>query len=382
MTRKRRSFLVWMMTALVAFGGPVAGQSVEGHLLADEHGSPLAGAYVTLVDVEGASVDETITDAFGAFRLDAGTPGPHVVRSEAPAHTVTETTLPLWSDTSGVELVAAPLALELPRAAVSPNRQCRLSANATNRVAALWTEVRKALRATTLAEDKGLQELERRTWIRRLDPDDLHTLDEDLRPVTAFLPGSPYRSPPAEELAQYGFIQGGEGEGYSFFAPDARTLLSPVFTQSHCLGFAAEGPEDAWVGLTFRPRFSGGMDVEGTLWIDAHTLGPQRLEYRYTALPWAVKSARVGGQIDFHRLDGGPWVVQRWWIRSPRVGVRNVRLTQWDAPRQQFGLSSVVEEGGEVLRVRFSDGSVEGLSQVPPESGLQPGPVRSGPGAR
>lgn len=162
-------------------------------------------------------------------------------------------------------------------------------------------------------------------------------------------------------MAQYGFIQGGEGEGYSFYAPDTRTLLSSVFTDTHCLGFTPDGPEEGWVGLTFRPRFDRGLDVEGTLWIDARTLGPKRLEYRYSALPWSLKTDKAGGLVDFHKLEGGPWVVQRWWIRSPRVGVRSVRLTQWDEPRQQFGLSAVVEDGGEVVRVRLRDGRVERL---------------------
>jgi hypothetical protein len=259
-------------------------------------------------------------------------------------------------------MVARKLRMELPLSAITPDRRCRVPQEAAARVTALWTEVRKALRATSWADESGLQGQERRTWSRQLDPDDLSTLDESMGPLTGFQPGSPFRSPPAEELAQYGFIQGGESEGYSFYAPDTRTLLSSVFTDTHCMGFTPTGPEEGWVGLTFRPRFEGGMDVVGTLWIDAYTLGPQRLEYRYSGLPWAVKTDKVGGQVDFHHLQGGPWVVERWWVRSPRVGVRSVRLTQWDAPRQQFGLSSLVEDGGEVVRVRHQDGRVERLA--------------------
>jgi len=314
-----------------------------------------------LLDGAGSSVDATLTDARGAFTLTSTERGSHELRAEPVAHAVAEAVVTLGSGTAEVDMVARDLGLALPGSAFTPDRRCRIPEDAAATVSALWTEVRKALRATTLAEEAGIHGHERRTWSRHLDPEDLTILREDVRPLTGFQPGPPFRSPPPEELAQFGFIQGGEGEGYSFFAPDTRTLLSTIFTDTHCLGFNPVGPEEGWVGLTFRPRFEAGMDVEGTLWIDAGTLGPQRLEYQYTTLPWSVNTDKLGGLVNFHRLDAGPWVVQRWWVRSPRVGFRRVRITQWAAPERRFELSAVVEDGGEVLRVRFRDGRVEWL---------------------
>ena len=321
----------------------------------------MSGAYVVLLDGAGTSVDATLTDALGGFTLTSTEPGPYALRAEAVAHTVAEAEVTLASGTAEVEMIVRGLGLVLPESAVRPDRRCSVPEDAAATVSALWIEVRKALLATTLADEAGMQGQERRTWRRDLDPEDLTILNEDVSPLTGFQPGPPFRSPPPEELAQFGFIQGGDGEAYSFFAPDTHTLLSPIFTDTHCLGFDPVGPQAGWVGLTFRPRFAGSMDVEGTFWIDARTLGPQRLEYQYTTLPWSVRTDKVGGLVDFHRLDDGPWIVHRWWVRSPRVGVRTTRISQWADPQQRFQLSAVVEDGGEVMRVRFRDGRVERL---------------------
>jgi len=356
-----RRQLLLICATLVALQSPLSAQVVQGHLR-DVDGRALAGAHVVLLDDAGTSVDATLTDAHGAFTLTCAELGGHTLRAEPVGYTVAEATVPLGLGTAEVELVGGDLGLVLPESAFTPDRRCRVPEGADAKVSALWTEVRKALLATRLAEEAGIRGQERRTWSRQLDPEDLTVLHEDGKPVTGFQPGPPFRSPPPEELAQFGFIQGGAGEGYSFFAPDTRTLLSSIFTDSHCLGFDPAGPDEGWVGLTFRPRFEGGMDVAGTLWIDASTLGPQRLEFQYTNLPWPLKTDKVGGLVEFHRLDDGPWVVQRWWVRSPRVGVRVTRMTQWAEPQQRFELSAVVEDGGEVVRVRFRDGRVERLA--------------------
>ena len=362
-TRQAARLLVAIAIAHAGATGALSGQAVQGSLRARPEGVGLAGARVALRDADGVVVDATLTDGAGAFTLTAPSAGDYAVLGEAPGYGNAEGTASVDARPVLVDLVASTLSLDLPARTMSPDRRCRLPGDGAERVASLWIEVGKALEAMMLAEDRGMHDEERRTWTRTLDPEDLHTLDERVRPATAFVAGSPLRSPPAEELAQFGFIQGGDQEGWQFFAPDARTLVSPTFASSHCLGYAAEGPEPDWVGLTFRPRFGGGMDVEGTLWIDRRALGPRRLEFRYSALPWNVDTEGAGGRVDFHHLDGGPWVVRRWWIRSPRVGVRTVRLTPWDPPRTRFGLTALVEEGGEVLRIRTADGHIVRLEQ-------------------
>ena len=368
-TGEASRLLMWAAIACSIAAGRLEAQAVRGRLRAESGGAGPSAAVVQLRDARGVVVDATLTDAAGAFSLDAPGGGTYTLFAAAPGFRDAERPATVGADAILVELVTQALSLDLPGGRLTPDRRCRLPGDGAERVAALWAEVRKAFEAMVLAEDGGMLGHELRTWTRRLDPADLHTVDEQVRPAAAFVVGSPFRSPPAEELAQFGYIQGGESEGYTFLAPDARTLLSPVFASTHCLGYAVEGPEAGWVGLTFRPRFDGGMDVEGTLWIDARTLGPRRLEFRYTALPWSVDTDDAGGRIDFHQLEAGPWIVRRWWIRSPRVGVRTVRLTPWDRPRQRFGLAGLVEEGGEVLRIQTTDGRIERLGPDGAESG-------------
>lgn len=356
-----------VLTAVVCAvaAGTLDAQTVRGHLRVGADGPALAGAWVALLDEGGHLEDETLTDSGGAFSLSAPSAGSYVVLGRAPGFHDAEEPAAVGPGAVLLELTADALPAELPDGRLEPDRRCRLRGDGAARVASLWREVGKALEALVVGEDRGLHGQERLTWTRSLAPDDLHPLQERVGTATAFVEGSPYRSPPAEELAQFGYIQGGDGEGWAFFAPDARTLLSPVFTSSHCLGYDDEGPEPGWVGLTFRPRFGGAMDVEGTLWFDAHTLGPARLDFRYTALPWHVDTDEAGGRVEFRRLEGGLWVVQRWWIRSPRVGVTMVRLTPWDRPRERFAVTSLVEEGGEVLRVRTLEGRIERLEASP-----------------
>jgi hypothetical protein len=59
--------------------------------------------------------------------------------------------------------------------------------------------------------------------------------------------------------------------------------------------------------------------------------------------------APAGGRIEFERLPGGRWIVQRWWIRmlrtAPDRSGANRRVTQ-----------GYLEMGGEVSDVRHTGG--------------------------
>jgi hypothetical protein len=322
---------------------------------------------VTLLDESGTVVRGVLSATDGAFTLQAPAPGLYVVRSEALGQATAETPVDLGEPGPPLVLVSPPQAPDTRIPSARADAACRVPPETARRVAALWDEAGKVLRVVEWSSRSGLLTVESEIWFKSMEPRRLRVVDEARSPRPGFRPTGPLPSPPASELAEEGFIRGGgPGEPITFHGPDAATLLSDAFAATHCLGFADSGPEDGWVGLTFAPLDPEAREVEGTLWLDAGTGEPTRLEYRYTALPWPVKTDKAGGGCDFQRLPGGAWIVGRWWLRMPRVGVREERLTQWDPPRKRYTLTSLVEEGGEVTRVKWADGRIEVLTPEAP----------------
>jgi hypothetical protein len=365
MPHRRRAFRLLLAVALCALPpSPLAGQHLRGRVVSEEDGAALAGTQVVLEDTAGGSVAVALSNAAGAFRFELPGPGRYVLRGYHPGREAGPLPVTLeGGDTADVELSLPALVIPLDDLSTERGgRSCRVPEATTERVVALWNEVHKALSVATLVEDRGLHGFEVETWYRELDPRRLRVLDEDRSSRPGFRPTVRVPSPPAAELAREGFVRGGgPGESLAFYGPDARTLMSVTFPSTHCLGFTDQGPEEGWVGLTFSPLDERAMDVEGALWIDAETYEPRLLEYRYSKLPWPVKTDKLGGGAEFRRLSDGALIVSRWWMRMPRVGVGQSRITQWAEPTRRYTLAAIFEEGGEVLRVRMPGGGIEEL---------------------
>jgi len=343
-----------------------AAQDLRGRVVAYEDGRALPGTRVVLEDTAGGSVAVALSDANGSFGFEVPGPGRYVIRGYHPGREAGPMELTLTEpDTGDVEVRLSSVVIPLDDLSTERGgKSCRLPEATAERVVALWTEVHKALSVAAFVEDRGLHGFEVETWYRELDPRRLRVLDEDRSSPQSFRPTVRAPSPPAAELAREGFVRGGgPGESLAFYGPDARTLTSVTFPSTHCLGFEEEGPEDGWVGLTFTPLDDRTMDVEGVLWIDAATYEPRLLEYRYSKLPWPIRSDKLGGGAVFRRLSDGALIVSRWWMRMPRVGVGQSRITQWAEPTTRYTLAAVFEEGGEVMRVRMPDGSVEEMQR-------------------
>jgi hypothetical protein len=165
---------------------------------------------------------------------------------------------------------------------------------------------------------------------------------------------APFASVPVEHLERVGFIERTSVNTWHYYAPDAEVLLSEVFLRGYC--FRAVEGEDGLIGLAFEPakkkqRVAG---VRGVLWLDAQTAALRHLEFGYTKLPWNVPAQRVGGRVEFEQLASGLWIVRRWYVRAPRIGVERTMLrfggsTQF---RRRELFVSIVEHGGEVLETR------------------------------
>ena len=99
---------------VVGTAGPGSGQGVDGVILDDVEGRPLAGVRVVLVDSAGAEVGRALSDSRGAFRLEVRRQGRFVLRATRLGYApLRSPLLNVGLDTVRVELRMQPLPLTL-----------------------------------------------------------------------------------------------------------------------------------------------------------------------------------------------------------------------------------------------------------------------------
>jgi hypothetical protein len=137
----------------------------------------------------------------------------------------------------------------------------------------------------------------------------------------------PIRSASPESLAQLGFVYEEEPSaehpvgGTTWIGPDAVTLFSPWFLETHCFSVSRVTDPDV-VEVAFEPvRGRRQPDIEGKLVIGRGTLALRRIEWRYVRLPAWVNLAGAGGELTLQRLPSGVYVPKRWWMRAPVHGI-------------------------------------------------------------
>lgn len=344
-----------LAASLLGWAAPAAAQHLQGRVVDGSDGSPLAAAYVEVL-LADRPVATALTDADGRFLVAPGAVATYTVRADHIGYAPSEAVVDLAAGTSArIDLRLDAQAVELDGLSATVDRRCRVGADDAVRVAALWSEVAEAFRAAALADDEGAYEFRFDRWDRTLEPTSLRIENERRSRRRAFQRESPFRSVSAEDLAAHGYVRGDAESGYDYFAPDLRTLSSRDFQDAHCFGIVRDAPRDGeehWVGVQFFPQPTELTEVAGTLWIDGNDLGPERLDFTYTNLPWAIETENVGGQVAFERLEDGPWIVQAWHIRMPLVESRLFRAFN-DAPlAERYDVVALSETGGQVTEVR------------------------------
>ncbi len=149
-------------------------------------------------------------------------------------------------------------------------------------------------------------------------------IDPDLSPTCAWRSRArpPSTTLPPEDLAARGFVRY-SADGQVTHGPDARFLLSDVFTESYCFRVAeVPGLEEDRVGLGFHPQDEPGPEVRiaGTLWLDGTTGELDEVEFTYmrwseNAEAWRPTPGESGGFIRYRVLPDGRWVIDAWRIR-------------------------------------------------------------------
>ena len=310
----RVTCLLLIVTAFVPLCG--VAQPVAGIVLEKGARTPVPGAMVLLFDSAGTRVDRTLTNAAGRFVVNAPAPGLHQITVERIGYAD-------WStDPFRPEAVRSLLTVEMPFEAitlkgldVSGGRRCEARPEEGGATALVWEEARKALATEAYTREAGLYRYTLRRYKRDLDRNAENVLGEKI--ATAKHMRAAFFSSPIEELTTRGFVQPTDSI-QKYYAPDAETLLSDAFLDTHCFGLR-EG-DGGRIGLTFQPLPDRRVsEIKGVLWLNAATWELERLEFLYVNLLPDSEVGKPGGEVAFTRLPNGAWIVREWAIRGPNL---------------------------------------------------------------
>lgn len=232
---------------------------------------------------------------------------------------------------------------------------CGAPTDSLSDVTRLWTIARESLESTRSRAGTDDATVTVQFFDRRVARNG-KVLDSGFTSTRQVSARRPYRSLSPDSVSNFGYVIETEQE-VSYYAPDAEVLLSEPFAATHCFGIQSppsSGP--AWIGLSFRPRLERDnvREIAGTFWFDRQSLQLERLEFRYTNVPTAYLTARVGGEVAFSRLNTGAWHISRWEIRMPQGNVSSQLLlnNNGKATQRQAVVESLRVAGGEVLTKR------------------------------
>lgn len=346
---------IWLVSALLALSTTSARtQVVRGTVLDSLTGAPVRDALVMLIGDDGTPRVRALSLDAGGYAITTPAPGRYSLRTKRIGYRAVET--PRFEVGAGEvrvhDILAPTVRVTLPSVTVHAQRHCVVRPGDGVPAFQLWEEVRTALDQTSLAQRGDLFETTARRWARELD-----TLARFVHADSSWLLSgmaqSPFVAVPVDHLDRVGFIERTSPSTWYFYAPDADVLLSDIFLRGHC--FRVVEGENGLIGLAFEPAQKRRVaDVKGVLWLDSTTAELRHLEFSYTKLPWGVPASRVGGRVEFEQLASGVWIVRRWYVRAPRMGIERsyFRFGGTVQYRSRERFVSILEHGGEVLDMR------------------------------
>ena len=318
-----------LLAALLALQGtlarPLAAQLVRGSVTERGSGAPLAGVVLSLVNDGGRAVAATLSDARGAYELRAPGAGRYTLLAKRIGVRPTSIApFALAAHETHQELIEVdPVVPSLGAVRVTERSTCRQPKDGDARLVTLWEDVRAALTASVITAQRA--ERGRVTRFSREVDAGTGRVVRDERRTSVETIGHLFRSLPAAQLADEGYVVRHADGSTDYYAPDADVLLSEEFLATHCFRLVAgDGARAAFNGLAFAPTRDGDRpDVAGVLWLDGASSELRELEFTFTSLPRGVPGDAVrdglGGRVHFARLTDGRWIVDDWRIRMPRA---------------------------------------------------------------
>jgi hypothetical protein len=298
-------------------------QQVAGTARLADSGGPAGGTAVLLVNTAGVIIAGTLSASDGGYLLHAPSAGKFRVRARRMGFAPDSSNELLFE--LGGELhfdpILKPVTSSLQVVSVVGVQRCKISRESGAIASRLWEAAQNALSATIAAADGGQIAFRLTRFERELEPATGRVVRETVSQLRASN-SEPYHSLSPDSLAKVGYAHA-EGDSSVYFAPDARTLTSEVFTETHCLRPVEDRAKPTQIGLGFEPvAHSRLVDVGGVLWFDRASSELRDLDYRYE-FPNAIRSSTAqstesaAGHIEYRRLDSGGWIVNRWVIRVP-----------------------------------------------------------------
>lgn len=296
----------------------VAAQDLRIEVFEAATGKPIIGANVSLFDSAGTiPLLGGFSDQNGRIDLNAPARGQYRVRADKVGYD-SWISVQLAIGERPVYVRAGMTPAHSPSTVIARNESaCQQMVGPGTAIGDMWTEIKKALMASALTESQGQVPLDVDLYERVLDVNGAviseHTEQRNRiarRPVLGI------------SWDQIDTARRNNASGTDVFrAPDAGTLASDQFVQSHC--FAAirgYGPETGLAGLEFKPSRVGGLpELTGVLWLDPKTNSLRSLNFDYVNLPIPLRVARTSGRLEFDQLPSGQWIIPHWYIRMPRL---------------------------------------------------------------
>lgn len=288
-------------------------------------GGPVAGALVALIDARDSVVAEGLSTESGIRTLRA-IPGTYRVRVRRIGY------LPFVSSPVTVPRPGElGLRVESPRVVlegivVNSKSQCRRKDPNAAALASVWDEIDKALRSSqlTLSDLKGMGKA--RTYRKDVSSDGT-VISAD---TTLFTIGTrrPFGAIDPAILAEKGYVQGDEQNGWSAYAPDETVLLSDQFAETHCFRLIREADRPGQIGVAFEPAPHRKVpDIIGVLWVDQKTAELREVIFQFVSAQ-ALTRFTAGGYTRFRRVSSGAWIVDEWLLSLPKVGMTQSRALQ------------------------------------------------------
>jgi len=336
-------------------------QTVRGRVVDSLSGTPVGRGFVVLLDQTGHAVARTLTSGTAEFLIRAPTPGRYRLRSELIGYRAAESGDLLLDSGTMVEYTfeIVPLPIVLGAVKVQTETRCNEDPALAAATAMVWEEIRKALEAAAWDGTQRLVRYRYYRFERDLSTDRRHTTREAGQVVDGTA-NRPFGSLPAEQLERDGYIVTRPDEIH-YALPDAEVLLHPAFLSTHCFHVVRDAKKRRGeIGLAFKPvEHRQVAEVRGTMWLDETTSELRTLEIVYTELPEGLKDDRGGGTVEFLRLPLGAWIVQRWELRTPVIGVVQRDPKPYEhAPRTRARVAGWRDFGGEVLEITTGERTV------------------------
>lgn len=315
-----------LSTALLlafALGGlpapSLAAQSVTGRVIEFDSDRIIAGAAVQLLDDRGRRHHAVLSRSDGSFEVRATRPGRYTLRAEMIGRQSVESP-PFDAGpelTSTHEIALPTLPIPIRGIEVTGEKRCGPDLEAARDVQPVWTEVEKALRATDLTLEAARHHFRLAEYERQRDERSLDVVEEIVNESEVIGGQEPFVSLAPEALAEDGYIREEDSEIW-IYGPSTAVLLSRSFVDTHCFTLRRDADRRGMLGVEFEPLPGRSVsDLSGVLWLQEESGELRSLEFQFENVPQSLMRGDYRGQVDFMRLEGGGWVIERWWLRSP-----------------------------------------------------------------